>query len=83
MFTFKHEEEVNAFGSKITKNYHGFTAKINPIRLKDNILIIAMWDDEPDYWIVDPNDEGIEQLQEYYHDMIGEVPVFILLKEME
>jgi hypothetical protein len=82
MFNFEHIEEVNQFGSKISKEYKGFTAKICPIRLKDNILVIAWWDSEPDYWIVDLSDNGIEQLQEYYNDMIGEVPPFTFLKEM-
>ena len=83
MFKFKSIDQVNAFGSTITKEYHGFTAQLCPTRLKDNIVVIAWCCGESDFWIVDPNDEGIEQLQEYYDDMIGEVPTFTLLKEVE
>ena len=82
MFTFTHIEAVNHLGSRVSKEYHGFTAQLCPSQLKDNIVVIAWCCGESDFWIVDPNDEGIEQLQEYYNDMIGEIPTFTLLKEI-
>lgn len=83
MFKFTHTEEVNRFGSTVTKEYTGFTARLTPINHKDNLVVIAWWDGEPDFWVVDPSDNGIEQLQEYYNDMIGEVPPCTFLKEVE
>ncbi len=80
MFKFRHSEQVNALGSTISKEYTGFTAKITEERLKGHTLVLAWWDGEPDLWIVDTNDCGIEQLQEYYSDMIGEVPTFTFLE---
>lgn len=81
MFTFKVVETVNSLGSRVSKEYTGFTHLITRRNIKNNYLVVAWFDGEPDYWIVNKQIESLKQLQEYYNDMVGIIPPLVILKE--
>jgi hypothetical protein len=82
MFTYTLTEQVNHLGSTVTIEYTGFTHVITKRNLQGNRLIIAWYEGVPEYWIVE-SDEGIKQLQAFYYELIGMVPVFTVHQEVK
>ncbi len=79
-FKYKVIEQVNSFGSTMTKEYSGFSHVISKANVKNHILVIAWLDGEVEYWIVE---KDIKSLSEYYMDMVGIIPEFTEMRHVD